>query len=177
MDLKAGLIAEMTIELPADMTPDCDIRLTGGSIKLAGGDYGNIKAYIEGGALSTGKIFCGDAHFATDAGKIDISGAVCHRLYAEINAGVLYAGSICGSCADIKINAGKGGADMIDCKRTNIFVSAGAANIKLAGRSDDYDIKVKKTLSSCSLEERSAGSERSLAAEVYCGALNAAFEG
>ena len=177
VDLKAGLIAEMTIELPADMTPHCDIRLTGGSIKLAGGDYGNIKAYIEGGALSTGKIFCGDAHFATDAGKIDISGAVCHRLYAEVNAGVLYAGSICGSCADIKINAGKGGADMIDCKRTNIFVSAGAANIKLAGRSDDYDIKVKKTLSSCSLEERSAGSERSLAAEVYCGALNAAFEG
>ena len=175
INMKSGIIPDMTIDIPRNLTLDCEISLLGGSLKLDDGDYANIKASIEGGALKAGNISCGDAHLLTDAGKIEIDEAVFHRMYAEMNAGKLSAGSLCGSVIDFKINAGKADAGMIDCKRTQIYVGAGKANITLCGAREDYDIDVKRALGSCNLEDRSLNCERSVKAEVYLGALDVNF--
>lgn len=175
VNLKNKIIPDMIIQVPRHLTPDLEINLAAGAIKLDGGDYGNIKAYVEGGALTTGQFNCSDAQFITDAGKIEIGGAVCHRMHAEINAGKLHAGSIYGSTADIRVNAGKLNVDETDCKRTEICVSAGKAEITLCGAKEDYDAEVKKVLSSCNLDSRSVNCERSVKAEVSLGSLTVNF--
>ena len=175
VNLKNGIIPDMTIDVPKDLTPDCTISLTGGTLKLDGGDYGNIDACVEGGSLKTGRIYCSDAKIVTDAGAIDIDGAVFHRMHAEINAGKMTAGSLCGSTADIKVNAGAAQADSVDCRRAEICVSAGKADITLCGAKEDYDAQVKRTLGSCNLDGRSLNCERSVKAEVYFGSLNINF--
>lgn len=175
VNFKNGIIPDMTIDVPRGLTPDLEINLIGGSIKMDGGDYGKLKAYLEGGALNVGRINCGDADLATDAGKIEIEGVVCHRLHAEINAGKLQARSICGSTADINVNAGAACAGHVDCRRTRIRVSAGKADITLCGAKEDYDIDVKRTLGSCNIDGRAPGCDRSVIADVRFGSLNVSF--
>lgn len=175
VNFKKGIIPDMTIDVPKGLTPDCTITLTGGSLNLAGGDYGNIKANVDGGALKAGNIYCSDAELLTNAGKIDIDNAVFHRMRAEINAGKLNAGSLSGSTMDFNINAGAAQADKVDCKRTEIYVSAGKADITLCGSREDYDAQVKAMLGSCNLEERALNCDRSVKAEVNFGSLNINF--
>ncbi len=175
--LKGSLIPEMKIMIPRELTPDCTINLAAGSLKLGGGEYGKICAYVEGGLLETGSITCSDAEFTTDAGKVNIGGAVCHRIAAQVNAGELKARDICGSAAQIRVNAGKLKAEGVDCKRVDINVSMGKAEIVLCGAREDYDAEVIKTIGTCNISPRALNCDRSVRAEVAVGSCNIYFAG
>lgn len=176
INMKGKFIPDMEIKVPAEIVPDLTVNLAGGHLKLDDGEYGNMKVYVEGGAVIAGEINCSDAHLQTDAGKIEISGLCCHRLNAEINAGKLNLGEVWGSEARFAVNAGYAKVDGADCKRTQVYVSAGRADIALAGAKEDYDAQVKKTLGSCNIENRSLSCDRSVQAEVMLGTANISFK-
>ena len=172
---KKKLIPDMTIYLPRELVCDLMIQLSAGGIWLEGGNYGNITAAIDAGTMTTGDITCSDMRISNDAGKTELGSILCHRLCADADAGKLTARGICGSTADITINAGMADIKHVDCKRANITVSAGKAAIELCGAKEDYDANVITTLSSCNLQNRAAGSERSIAVEARLGTCSVTF--
>ena len=145
--------------IPRSWQLNFDIVINAGAVTFAeGGNYGNIHVELNAGTISMKNVNCMSCNLEVNAGAMNLSDLSCNKLTCEVNAG--------------SVNVKE-----LKCDNINIDISAGSANLVVAGRKEDYTVKVKKSAGSCNLTNQTGtDANKRIDIDISAGSANISFE-
>lgn len=146
------------IKLPAEHIYNFDTTINAGSMKVSGGQFGDVSVEM-------------------NAGHVEFSGDIkCEKLNIKLNAGMIeLENAECSSLA-VKSNAGKVEIDKLTCPKIDINTSAGAVDLNVNGIKGEYYIQVDRSAGSCNVSDQTGTDySKKITVDISAGTVNINF--
>ncbi|MBD5636893.1 MAG: DUF4097 domain-containing protein [Clostridia bacterium] len=145
------------VKIPQGTVLKLDATVNAGSVKLAAGEYTDVRIKVNAGSLTA-------------------YGVLCNDFKGEVNAGSISVQSLESASLDCKVSAGSFNANRVSCPLVRVNVSAGSANLKVEGNRDEYTILVDKSAGSCNVTSQTGTDpEKKIDIDVSAGSVNVSF--
>lgn len=163
-----------TLSLPKGLAVDLDLEMNAGNVYIEGGEYGNVKIYLNAGNLTLGDSSCASFECKLNAGGADFGNIESDSVYVKLNAGGVNLKDV--SCTNMRLELNAGNVSTGKCSLDDLWVkiNAGTVNITLDGAQADYSIAVDKNAGSSTISSSHGGAKK-ITAKINAGDLNAYF--
>ncbi len=168
-------VPETVIKLPKDKIYDTQVKLDAGNVKLADGNYGNVKMNLDAGNVYVETMTCKALDIKLDAGSVKAGNIVCGDFYARLSAGTVEINEITANGVVCDMSAGTVKMTKIVSPETSFKASAGTIKAGFAGEQSEYNINVNKSAGTCNVDTATGTTEKKIYVKISAGTVKLDF--
>lgn len=147
---------DIVIKFPHGASYDIGLKMSAGTVNLAGGRFGRAELHMSAGTL-----------------KCD--GMDCFSLKLKASAGTASLGTVSCNSLDINMSAGSAKIQKLDCADTKIKVSAGSVKLGYTGVREEYRVFKNVSVGSCNVSSQNGTTDKTIDINASAGSVNLDF--